>query len=64
MRDRRCIECDAPITACMGSCLARDIVDATEKTIPWRWVRELCGKCTMRFILAGGLREAIKAEGA
>ena len=39
---RRCIGCHAPITACMGFGLARDIVAE-------RWpVRELCGKCVLR----------------
>jgi hypothetical protein len=43
---RVCEVCDAPITACMGFSLARDIVEIMEGRKPvLGYIREFCGKC-------------------
>ena len=53
---RRCIGCDAEITACMGFGLARDIVAE-------RWpVRELCGKCVLRCEINPALLDLLTEE--
>ena len=50
---RQCIKCETKIEACMGFVLAMDIIN---KRIP---VREICGKCGLKFLL---LNEADVAQ--
>lgn len=52
MPDRRCIECSTPIAECMGSVLMRDIAAAQAGAISYTQVREHCGLCTLKHILA------------
>lgn len=50
---RCCLRCGAEIFECMGSVLARDILLVEAGEIPWRAVREHCGRCaTMLIILS------------
>lgn len=38
---RHCIRCNTQLTACMGFCLARDVIEGRGL------VRELCGRCAL-----------------
>jgi ribosomal protein S27AE len=41
--NRQCLECKAPLTACMGFVIAGDLMaHFKDKSV---YVRELCGKC-------------------
>lgn len=51
-RERLCILCGDEIHECMGSVLARDSNRAEAGEIPWRDVREHCGRCTTFMVNA------------
>lgn len=42
---RKCCCCGKEIDACMGFVSAGDFLKAVAGEIPWKDVRELCGRC-------------------
>lgn len=46
---RMCIRCNKTITECNGFVLARDYLDAIAGKVSWYRIRELCGKCVLKF---------------
>lgn len=51
--ERKCCECGRPIKACMGFTIAGDFLLAVEKKIPWKEVKELCGRCGLQKLITG-----------
>jgi hypothetical protein len=55
---RECAGCSASIAECMGLVKASDFMDAVNGLRPWTVdsrvnIRELCGKCGLRWIWNG-----------
>lgn len=50
--ERECCVCGQAITACMGFTVARDLVRAFNGEVPYTSVRERCGVCVERTMMA------------
>jgi hypothetical protein len=46
---RLCIGCDGHITGCFGFVIARDMLEYYEGKRRAEDIRELCGRCVLRF---------------
>ena len=48
---RKCYICSEPISGCNGSVLAEDFSKASDGSLSWDEVRELCPRCVTNKVL-------------